>query len=78
MFSMVCIKKIGEYDEKRNEWSKRNCRHDGSVYRANPPKTIDGKAVEKLLDYELQTGKNLETGENGKLNYQKAMCCNSY
>ena len=35
-------------------------------YRKNPPKTINGANVEKLLDYELQVGKNLQTGEAGK------------
>jgi phosphoglucomutase len=33
-------------------------------YRANPPVTIDGVAVAELLDYELQLGKNLQTGES--------------
>jgi phosphoglucomutase len=34
-----------------------------SVYRQSPPMTINGSAVVQLLDYELNTGKNLETGE---------------
>jgi phosphoglucomutase len=34
-----------------------------SVYRQSPPTTINGSAVVQLLDYELNTGKNLETGE---------------
>ncbi len=34
-----------------------------SVYRKSPPTTINGSAVVKLLDYELNTGRNLETGE---------------
>ena len=33
-------------------------------YRNDPPKTIDGAAVVELLDYELQVGKNLQTGDN--------------
>ena len=33
-------------------------------YRNDPPKTIDGAAVVQLLDYELQVGKNLQTGDN--------------
>lgn len=32
-------------------------------YRSNPPKSINGSAVVQLLDYELQKGKNLQTGE---------------
>jgi phosphoglucomutase len=34
-----------------------------SVYRQSPPTTINGSAVVQLLDYELNTGRNLETGE---------------
>jgi phosphoglucomutase len=41
-------------------------------FRANPPKTIDGKPVQQLLDYELQTGKNLETGESWKIDLPKS------
>jgi phosphoglucomutase len=36
-------------------------------YRENPPKTIDGLAVVQLLDYDLQVGKNLTTGESWKI-----------
>jgi phosphoglucomutase len=32
-------------------------------YRSNPPKTINGSPVIKLLDYELREGQNLNTGE---------------
>jgi phosphoglucomutase len=32
-------------------------------YRSNPPQTIGGAAVQNLFDYELQKGKNLQTGE---------------
>jgi phosphoglucomutase len=35
-----------------------------SAYRGNPPATINGSAVVQLLDYELRTGKNLQTGES--------------
>jgi phosphoglucomutase len=35
-----------------------------SAYRSNPPATINGSAVVQLLDYELKTGKNLQTGES--------------
>jgi len=41
-------------------------------YRKNPPATIDGVAVEKLLDYELQEGKNPATGETWKLDLPKS------
>ena len=32
-------------------------------YRSNPPKMINGSPVVMLLDYELQKGRNLQTGE---------------
>lgn len=32
-------------------------------YRSNPPKTINGVPVVQLLDYELQKGKNPQTGQ---------------
>ena len=41
-------------------------------YRSNPPQTIDGKPVEKLLDYQLQVGKNLVTGETWKIELPKS------
>ena len=41
-------------------------------YRSNPPKTIDGVAVAHLLDYELQVGKNLQTGESYQINLPKS------
>jgi phosphoglucomutase len=41
-------------------------------YRQSPPVTIDGEAVVTLLDYELQLGRNLQTGENWKLNLPKS------
>jgi phosphoglucomutase len=34
-----------------------------SAYRSQPPVTINGSPVVQLLDYELSTGKNLQTGE---------------
>ena len=33
-------------------------------YRANPPATINGSPVVEVLDYELQIGKDLESGES--------------
>ena len=41
-------------------------------YRKNPPLTIDGAAVSELLDYELQVGKNLQTGESWKIDLPKS------
>jgi phosphoglucomutase len=41
-------------------------------YRQTPPATIHGSAVEILLDYELQEGKNLLTGESWKINLPKS------
>jgi len=41
-------------------------------YRSNPPKTIDGVPVAELLDYELQIGKNLLTGESKPINLPKS------
>ena len=35
-----------------------------SAYRSNPPATINGSPVVELLDYELSSGKNLQTGES--------------
>ena len=36
-------------------------------YRKNPPLKICGTSVQTLLDYELQIGKNLQTGEEWKI-----------
>jgi phosphoglucomutase len=41
-------------------------------YRSNPPKTIDGADVAELLDYEMQTGKNLLTGKTWKIDLPKS------
>lgn len=41
-------------------------------YRKNPPKQIDGVAVNELLDYDLQVGKNLQTGESWKIDLPKS------
>ena len=41
-------------------------------YRTNPPQTICGAAVENLLDYELQLGKNLQTGKEWKIDLPKS------
>lgn len=41
-------------------------------YRNNPPKTIVGIPVKELLDYELQIGKNIRTGESWKIELPKS------
>ena len=41
-------------------------------YRDNPPLTIDGVEVTELLDYELQMGKNLQTGQSWKIDLPKS------
>jgi phosphoglucomutase len=41
-------------------------------YRTNPPLTLNGTAVETLLDYELQKGKNLQTGEDWTIDLPKS------
>jgi phosphoglucomutase len=43
-----------------------------SVYRSHPPAVINGSPVVKLLDYELQTGKNLQTGETWPIKLPKS------
>jgi len=41
-------------------------------YRSNPPADINGSAVVTLLDYQLQTGKNLLTGETWSIPLPKS------
>lgn len=41
-------------------------------YRKNPPTVIDGEPVEKLLDYEMQAGNNLQTGESWAIDLPKS------
>jgi phosphoglucomutase len=41
-------------------------------YRTNPPQTIGGAAVQNLFDYELQKGKNLQTGEEWAIDLPKS------
>lgn len=41
-------------------------------YRANPPKSINNADVVQLLDYELQKGKNLQTGEEWDIKLPKS------
>jgi phosphoglucomutase len=41
-------------------------------YRSNPPKTISGAQVTTLLDYQLQKGTNLVTGETWTIDLPKS------
>ncbi len=41
-------------------------------YRNNPPLTLNGTAVQTLLDYELQKGKNLQTGQEWAIDLPKS------
>ncbi len=41
-------------------------------YRTNPPSTINESAVITLLDYQLQTGKNLQTGDTWPISLPKS------
>jgi phosphoglucomutase len=41
-------------------------------YRNHPPASINGSAVVELLDYQLQTGKNLQTGETWHIKLPKS------
>ena len=41
-------------------------------YRQSPPMSINQVAVVTLLDYEMQVGKNLKTGETWKINLPKS------
>jgi len=43
-----------------------------SVYRSNPPASINGSPVVQLLDYELSKGKNLQTGESWTIKLPKS------
>jgi phosphoglucomutase len=43
-----------------------------SVYRKHPPVQINGSPVVQLLDYEIHTGKNLQTGEAWEIDLPKS------
>jgi phosphoglucomutase len=43
-----------------------------SNYRSNPPASINNSKVVQVLDYELQQGKNLQTGETWTINLPKS------
>ena len=63
----------GLYKESLVSITKKGMNGAGEIdammkgYRDNPPTTIDGSAVVELLDYQLQEGKNLLTGESWKI-----------
>jgi phosphoglucomutase len=42
------------------------------TYRSNPPKNINGSDVAQLLDYQLQKGKSLKTGEEWVIKLPKS------
>ena len=42
------------------------------TYRNNPPKSINGSNIIKLLDYELQVEKNMVTGDEIKIDMPKS------
>jgi phosphoglucomutase len=42
------------------------------TYRTNPPKSINGSPVVQLLDYELSTGRNLQTDEEWNIHLPKS------
>jgi len=43
-----------------------------SAYRSQPPSTINGSPVVQLLDYELRTSKNLQTGQSAPIALPKS------
>ena len=43
-----------------------------SAYRSHPPAVINSSPVVQLLDYELQTGRNLQTGESWAITLPKS------
>ena len=43
-----------------------------TVYRNNPPAAINGSPVVQLLDYELQKGRNLQTGDSWTIQLPKS------
>ncbi len=62
--------KYGFYLEKLISITKKGMRGQEEIaemmqgYRDAPPKIINGSPVVQLLDYQLQVGKNLQTGES--------------
>jgi len=70
--------KYGFYYEKLISLTKKGMNGSKEIadmmqaYRANPPKEIAGSKVKELLDYQLQTKKNLLNGETQKIDLPKS------
>ncbi len=70
--------KYGFYYEKLISLTKKGMNGSKEIaemmqgYRDNPPNEIGGSKVKELLDYQLQTKKNLLTGESGKIDLPKS------
>ncbi len=70
--------KYGFYYEKLISLTKKGMNGSKEIaemmqaFRDNPPKEIAGSRVKELLDYQLQTKKNLLTGETGKIDLPKS------
>jgi phosphoglucomutase len=70
--------KYGFYFEKLISITKKGMNGSKEIaemmqgYRDNPPTEIAGSKVKGLLDYQLQTKKNLLTGETGKIDLPKS------
>lgn len=70
--------KYGFYYEKLISLTKKGMNGSKEIaemmqgYRDNPPKEIAGSKVEELLDYQLQTKKNLLTGDTEKITLPKS------
>lgn len=70
--------KYGFYLEHLISLTKKGMRGQEEIaemmqeYRNNPPKVINGSPVVQLLDYQLQVGKNLQTGETHDISLPKS------
>ncbi|HTN37521.1 MAG TPA: phospho-sugar mutase [Arachidicoccus sp.] len=68
----------GFYYEKLKSITRKGMRGQEEIaemmkaYRDNPPKTLNGSKVAQLLDYQLQIGKNLDSGEQWKIDLPKS------
>ena len=71
-------KQYGFYLENLISITKKGMRGQEEIaemmqsYRDNPPKDINGSPVLQLLDYQLQKGKNLVTGEEWEIKLPKS------
>ena len=70
--------KYGFYLERLISITKKGMRGQEEIaemmqgFRNNPPKVINGSPVVQLLDYQLQVGKNLITGESHEISLPKS------